>query len=39
MAGIKAGTVRGYGSLEQLRAFARAFPSVTVIYGHEAESL
>jgi glyoxylase-like metal-dependent hydrolase (beta-lactamase superfamily II) len=33
----KAGTVRGYASLEQLRAFARAYPGVKLIYGHEAE--
>jgi glyoxylase-like metal-dependent hydrolase (beta-lactamase superfamily II) len=33
----KAGTTRGYVSLEQLRAFARAYPSVKLIYGHEAE--
>jgi N-acyl homoserine lactone hydrolase len=33
----KAGTARGYVSLEQLRAFARAYPSVKLIYGHEAE--
>lgn len=32
----KAGTARGYVSLEQLRAFARAYPSVKLIYGHEA---
>jgi len=31
----KAGTARGYRSLEQLRAFARAHPVVTLIYGHE----
>jgi glyoxylase-like metal-dependent hydrolase (beta-lactamase superfamily II) len=30
-----AGTARGYASLEQLRAFARAYPSVKLIYGHE----
>jgi glyoxylase-like metal-dependent hydrolase (beta-lactamase superfamily II) len=35
----KAGTARGYVSLEQLRAFARAYPSVKVIFGHEAEGL
>jgi len=34
----KAGTARGYVSLEQLRAFARAYPNVRIIYGHEAES-
>jgi N-acyl homoserine lactone hydrolase len=33
----KAGTARGYVSLEQLRAFARAYPGVKLIYGHEAE--
>jgi len=33
----KAGTARGYVSLEQLRAFARDYPSVKLIYGHEAE--
>ena len=33
----KAGTARGYVSLEQLRAFARAYPNVRIIYGHEAE--
>jgi glyoxylase-like metal-dependent hydrolase (beta-lactamase superfamily II) len=32
----KAGTARGYESLKQLRAFATAFPSVKIIYGHEA---
>jgi N-acyl homoserine lactone hydrolase len=31
----KAGTARGYVSLEQLRAFAKAYPSVKIIYGHE----
>jgi N-acyl homoserine lactone hydrolase len=31
----KAGTARGYLSLEQLRAFARTYPSVKLIYGHE----
>jgi glyoxylase-like metal-dependent hydrolase (beta-lactamase superfamily II) len=31
-----AGTARAYVSLEQLRAFARAYPSVKIIYGHEA---
>jgi glyoxylase-like metal-dependent hydrolase (beta-lactamase superfamily II) len=35
----QAGTARGYVSLEQLRAFARAYPSVKLIYGHEAEGL
>ena len=33
----QAGTARGYVSLEQLRAFARAYPNVKLIYGHEAE--
>jgi glyoxylase-like metal-dependent hydrolase (beta-lactamase superfamily II) len=33
----KAGTARGYVSLKQLRAFARAYPGVKLIYGHEAE--
>jgi glyoxylase-like metal-dependent hydrolase (beta-lactamase superfamily II) len=33
----KAGTARGYVSLEQLRAFARAYPNVRIIYGHETE--
>jgi glyoxylase-like metal-dependent hydrolase (beta-lactamase superfamily II) len=33
----QAGTARGYVSLEQLRAFARAYPGVKLIYGHEAE--
>jgi glyoxylase-like metal-dependent hydrolase (beta-lactamase superfamily II) len=33
----KAGTARAYSSLEQLRAFARAYPNVRIIYGHEAE--
>jgi glyoxylase-like metal-dependent hydrolase (beta-lactamase superfamily II) len=33
-----AGTARGRVSLERLRAFARAYPSVKLIYGHEAES-
>jgi glyoxylase-like metal-dependent hydrolase (beta-lactamase superfamily II) len=33
----KAGTARGYVSLERLRAFARAYPSVKLIYGHEAQ--
>lgn len=30
-----AGTARGYVSLEQLRAFARAYPGVRLVYGHE----
>jgi N-acyl homoserine lactone hydrolase len=33
----KAGTARGYASLEQLRAFARTYPNVKIIYGHEVE--
>jgi glyoxylase-like metal-dependent hydrolase (beta-lactamase superfamily II) len=33
----KAGTARGYTSLEQLRSFARAYPSVKLIFGHEAQ--
>jgi hypothetical protein len=33
----KAGTARGYVSLQQLHAFATAYPSVKLIYGHEAE--
>ena len=33
----KAGTARGYVSLEQLRAFAKAYPNVKLIYGHEAQ--
>jgi glyoxylase-like metal-dependent hydrolase (beta-lactamase superfamily II) len=32
-----AGTARGYVSLEQLRAFSRAYPNVKLTYGHEAE--
>jgi glyoxylase-like metal-dependent hydrolase (beta-lactamase superfamily II) len=32
-----AGTARGYASLEQLRAFAKTYPSVKLIYGHQAE--
>jgi N-acyl homoserine lactone hydrolase len=32
-----AGTARGRVILERLRAFARAYPSVKLIYGHEAE--
>ena len=35
----KEGTARGYVSLEQLRAFARTYPSVRVIYGHEVGRL
>jgi glyoxylase-like metal-dependent hydrolase (beta-lactamase superfamily II) len=34
----KAGTARGYVSLEQLRAFARTYPAVKLIYGHQAEA-
>jgi len=34
----QAGTARGYVSLEQLRAFARAYPNVRIIYGHEEEA-
>ena len=30
-----AGTARGSVSLEQLRAFAKAYPSVKLIYGHQ----
>jgi N-acyl homoserine lactone hydrolase len=33
-----AGTARGYASLEQLRAFAKAFPAVRLIYGHERKT-
>jgi glyoxylase-like metal-dependent hydrolase (beta-lactamase superfamily II) len=33
----KAGTARGYISLEQLRAFAKTYPGIKLIYGHEAE--
>jgi len=33
----RAGTARGYISLEQLRAFARAYPKVRLIYGHDAD--
>ena len=32
-----AGTARGRVSLERLRAFAKAYPSVKLIYGHETE--
>ncbi len=32
----QAGTARGRVSLEQLRAFARAYPTVSLIFGHEA---
>ena len=31
-----AGTARGYVSLDQLRAFATAYPNVTVVFGHES---
>jgi glyoxylase-like metal-dependent hydrolase (beta-lactamase superfamily II) len=34
----QAGTARGYVSLEQLRAFAKAYPNVKLIFGHEAQS-
>jgi N-acyl homoserine lactone hydrolase len=33
----QAGTARGYISLEELRTFARAYPNIRIIYGHEAE--
>ena len=33
----QAGTARGYVSLERLRTFARAYPNIKLIYGHEAE--
>jgi N-acyl homoserine lactone hydrolase len=33
----KPGTARGQISLDQLRAFAKAYPNVKLIYGHEAE--
>jgi len=33
----KAGTARGYESLKQLRDFARSYPSVKIIYGHEED--
>jgi len=33
----KAGTARGYVSLGQLRAFAKAYPNVRLIYGHQVE--
>jgi glyoxylase-like metal-dependent hydrolase (beta-lactamase superfamily II) len=32
------GTARGYASLEQLRAFARAYPAVKMVFGHEADA-
>jgi N-acyl homoserine lactone hydrolase len=32
-----AGTARGYVSLEQLRAFARTYPSVKLVFGHETQ--
>ena len=35
----KAGTARGYLSLEELRAFTKAYPNVKIIYGHEGETL
>jgi len=31
----QAGTARGYQSLAQLRNFTRAYPSISVVYGHE----
>jgi N-acyl homoserine lactone hydrolase len=31
----QAGTARGYQSLASLRNFARAYPSIRVVYGHE----
>jgi N-acyl homoserine lactone hydrolase len=31
----RAGTVRGYQSLALLRAFAKAYPSIRLVYGHE----
>jgi N-acyl homoserine lactone hydrolase len=34
----KAGTARGYKSLEQLRGFAQAFPRVKIVYGHQSEA-
>jgi len=34
----KAGTARGYESLKQLRDFARAYPSVKIVYGHERDN-
>jgi glyoxylase-like metal-dependent hydrolase (beta-lactamase superfamily II) len=33
----EAGTARGRVSLERLRAFARAYPRVKLIFGHETE--
>jgi N-acyl homoserine lactone hydrolase len=33
-----AGTARGYVSLEQLRAFAKAYPQVKLVYGHDQGS-
>jgi len=33
----KGGTARGYVSLEQLQAFAKAYPSLKLIYGHQAD--
>jgi glyoxylase-like metal-dependent hydrolase (beta-lactamase superfamily II) len=35
----EAGTARAYSSLEQLRAFSRAYPNVRIVYGHEAAPL
>jgi N-acyl homoserine lactone hydrolase len=33
----KTGTARGYVALEQMRAFARSYPSVKLVFGHEAQ--
>jgi len=33
----QAGTTRAYESLEQLRAFASAYPGVKLIFGHDAQ--
>jgi glyoxylase-like metal-dependent hydrolase (beta-lactamase superfamily II) len=33
----KSGTARGYLSLEQLHAFARAYPGMKLVFGHEME--
>jgi hypothetical protein len=35
----RAGTARGYVSLEHLRALASAYPNVKIIFGHEAAGL
>ena len=32
----KEGTARAYQSLDQLRAFAKAYPGIRLIYGHDA---